>query len=1602
MKRQNSRKRKYWLGLGVTLLSLSLGLVGFLFSGNSIVASDSIYKQQLAEEGEAIVAVDENVELTEDFVVVGDKTLTGEGTLNLNGTITVTSGSTLTVDDSVKVNANEAKQGIIVEEGASIVLDGTELSNCTYGIQNKGTVEAIGVTITDSVNHGIYNLGTFSGTDLIVTGSGDLCVTNGGKMEINGLTVSGTFSKAIYNNSDGNMKLTGVSVDGVSGTHDYLVDNNGGKLELSDATINNAKTVGIMSRNSANTILSKVSVDKAGSNGLIVEAGCTAKVTDYTVTNVTGNAIYNKGTVEVENLTAGNVKSGISCRGKGWATVSGTNSVKNVSGIAIRIYGKENLTDDNGVALTENTVLNVETVKNAGIYCGGTFFAEAGSNVAIQKVTGISETDATVGCGIAILGGGKLDGDGTITVTDVAVNGIAILDSKTSMKAKDVTVKNATANGIFVGDTEGSLWVAGKIDVDTVGGNGIDNNAGGDITAHNIAVSNVSQYNGIANDNGGTIDVRHHVVINNVGGTTTDVSQGNGLSNNSGTVEIGGNVTITNITAGGYANNTCNNGISGKGSYFIGGNIKIDGVATGHGVYLTTTGVVHSFGDVTINGVATEGKQGIYIANASGKNVCNFTAVNVTLTNIGGNGVHLTNHKGNNFIASGLVKVSGLVKGRGISNQGGVVTVKNIDVSDIRGNYQGVENRGTMSVRGTYVKVTGIANGGHGLYNTGNFKTSTNCTITITDVNGSKSNAVYNTDTGTMKIGKVVIDDVTVSSAADVSLGNGVYNLGSIDAKSFAISNVAGSGVQNIGEFKASQSVTVTTAGTDGLSNTGTFYSKSATIKNASAIHINNSGDIEIQTLGTSGTGTKGIYNAGYAELYKATVDGTSVTGSVLIDNYGGVLDLTDTTIKNAYGTALNVSEQGYASLSNVVIDKAGNFGVWVGRGCEISGNGLEINNVTKTASGAEGVPFKNLGDAFMLDHVTIGKDDPSVTGSGTTTSTTYGTAPGNAIIMDAATSTYSGYDLEIANATDGCAVYNKGFMYLTDFATNNVKDGMVCRYDGWTLLSGNCTLTNSTRNPFLTYGVESNNYVNGVQLNEGATVVVDGGASHGINNRGYFVAAADSDLTIKNIKGTNVNAITNNGGNMELGNVTIDNVLVNITMYNTTNINTNSGNGIMVSGPLKIHGNVVMSNIYHAPANSKTDNTNGAGIVVKGNGSVSGAGNITINGTSNKTIDGVAYTGTYNGILVNKCAVNMTGNIKVDTAKNQAIYLADANSTLKAKDVSVSNVTSGHGVYINNTAGSMDITGTFTAANITSGRGLYNVGTAKIGSNANISNTGNNAIESSGAVTVGGDVVIDTTASGKKGIYLNTGTASLKATNVTVKNAGENGIYVNNAAGKLTVTDALTIIAPKAKGLASFGVVNAGSITITDIPNTGGKYPGIENAGTITVTGNMNVERLANAAAIYNKGTLTVNGTTTLKDISGLIANGIQQNSGATMTFNDLVIDNITTTETTATYGNGVYNMGNMYVNGTATITNVANNAIYHSNASYTPITTINVLNADTCSGTLSGNGYAIFAESAVTSTNLKVTSLIYKNCLLGGYNANVDAGCVTSITQQ
>ena len=99
MERQKKANKKSWFGVSAILMSLFLSCVTFLYWGNSIVASDSVYNEKLSESGEAIVEINENVELTEDFIVNGDKTLTGTGDLTLNGTITVTSGSTLTVDE---------------------------------------------------------------------------------------------------------------------------------------------------------------------------------------------------------------------------------------------------------------------------------------------------------------------------------------------------------------------------------------------------------------------------------------------------------------------------------------------------------------------------------------------------------------------------------------------------------------------------------------------------------------------------------------------------------------------------------------------------------------------------------------------------------------------------------------------------------------------------------------------------------------------------------------------------------------------------------------------------------------------------------------------------------------------------------------------------------------------------------------------------------------------------------------------------------------------------------------------------------------------------------------------------------------------------------------------------------------------------------------------------------------------------------------------------------------------------------------------------------------------------------------------------------------
>lgn len=1360
-----------------------------------------------------------------------------------------------------------------------------------------GIVVAENLTVENLGSHGIYN--------------------NGGDVTVTDITITGIKKNAIQHKG-GTTTVTDLQAD-TMGNHGGYVEK--GTLTVTDSSFKNMEGNGFYVIDDENELILKdVVIDTTGDQGLNVSSK--VSVQNVTICNTSKNGIYNKknGSVVAENVTIYNTGD------HGISNVS----VMTIDGLSVKNTGKEkNSVQNTGTMTIENAILKASN--NHGIYNTGKL---TGSEITIENTAKNGVYNAE---GNAVIDGLSING-----TKEHGVNNAAVLT------VSDLTVSNT-------GDGKNNIQNAGKIDVRTAvltdsKNHGVYNTGtftGKDVTVKNAAVNGIYNTAGTITVNGLNIDgAGEHGVNNEATVALSNVTIANtGAGKNS--IQNSGKVTLTTA----LLKESKNHGIYNSGT-LSGSDVTVLNPAK-NGVY-NAEGTVTSIDKLTVKNA---GDQAI---NNTGK----FTVSNVKIDTTKENGIY---NNGGTLVADN-VTISN-TGAHGVNNTGGIMTLTNANISNPGEGKNGIQNdkKGTLTVNA--IVISGSVN--HGIYN--NAVLNANGTITITEI---AKNGIYNYNDGEATLSTLELSDIS---------GHGVNNSGQLTVNTLSVADAGaedGNSIQNTGEMTVTKGAMITDSGKHGLYNGGTFEGNNITIKNAEDLGLSNSGKMEVHGLTISGKASKAVYNSGYAELYKTTIDGTEVSNpsaEYLIDNNGGVLDINDTTIKNAKGTAIHNRGNASTSVTNVVINTAGNYGTFIESGSSLSGDGLEINNITKGFDGAEGMPIKNAGRISMLDHVTIGSDDPDVTGSGADVTTELTEIVNNAIVNDATTASYSGYDLFVNNAVAGCAIYNKGIVFVTDFVAANPKDGIVSRYNGWATLSGNITVTDASRNPITTYGPESGNYKNGITLTSGSTMVLDGAGSHGINNKGSFLAAADSNIAIKNVVGTNINAVNNNKGTMTLGNVTIDNVRTTITMYNDSTINSNSGNAIQTSGRLTIDGLVTISNIYTDAENDKTDNSNGSGVVVKNGGSIVGNGSIIVNGNA---ADG-DYAGLYNGIFVTKCSIDLAGDIVVDTAKNQGIYIADANATVKANNITVNNVTSGHGVYVNNASGSLTTTGDVTITNMIGGRGLYNAnGTMNIGGNVEITGTANNGIETSGKITVAGNVIIDMkdvakrgiyikgtdakltaanvnvantgdnaievdgtgsnksnltvtgdvivnkTASGKKGININGAKASANVKNLTVNNAGENAIYINNAAGKITATGTIKVTFPGKRGISNKGIIEAENIIVTDLTGALGNYYPIENEGEITVNNDVTVERVVNAAGIRNKGKITINGTTTIRDISGTKTNGIQQDGGKTMNLNNVVISNISSTVAGENYCNGIHNKGTINLSGTMTISNITNNA--------------------------------------------------------------------------
>ena len=1511
---------------------------------------------------------------------------TGHNVYVVAGTYTMTGGT----------NIGAKKDGLLVAQGATANVTGGTISECNHGLCNNGTMTAGEVELNECgiMNYATGELtlsktvvdtaaayclanngGKVSATDIVLmycdtvavyNFSGDMVLTNptvtegldgnvavaGGNLTVEGGTLGVCRDKsisvgggvAVFNNVSiegtkrekygvysygGELYLNNCSIENVSSTA-VKVDA-GGTVELTDVSIKDAEQSGFQ-LDGGMIIATRVSMENLGSHGVYNNGG-ELKATDLTIVNTDKNAIQNKdGNAIIKNLKAKTMGN------HGAYVEAGTLTIESGS-VSDAVANGFYLPAGEG-----KLVLKDVTISNAG--------QQGINNSAKVAVTNVTITGTQMN-GIYNKAGGSMTVNGA-KIYDVAEHGIS---NKSTMIASNVTILNtgAGSNGI---QNNGTM-VLSKASISTSKNHGLYNT--GSLNATDVTINGTAQ-NGVYNDDKGNVRITTLEVtntgehgINNKAVLTAEKVQISSTGKDKNGVQNSGTLVLVDCAI----TKSQNHGIYNTGSLQANG-LEITDVAK-NGIY-NSKGKVTGITDLVIMNV---GDQGI-------NNTGEFTAQGITISGTAKNGVY-TN--------GGVTTVTGLTVTKpgehGVSNDfGGVVTLTDATLDGSGKGSNCIQNKATMTLQGVTVKNSS----NHGIYNDSQL-TSTGALV----ITGAAVNGIYNYG-GTVELAKA-----NISATGE----HGVNNAGTMTAGMLTIDGVAANGIQNSKDLTITEGAVITASGKHGIYNGKELEAANVTVTGAGDLLLSNSGDMVIKTLKLSGAAQKAIYNAGYAELYTVTVDGSQVrnktdaTAQYLVDNNGGVLDLTDATIHDAWGTALHIRGSAAAAVTNVIIDGAGNYGTFVAGGSKLTGDGLVINNVAKNTevSGAEGIGLKNQGKVTMMDHLTIGAYDANLTGDGVTAlKETSGIANNNALVLDAATATFSGYNLTICNTPNGCAIYNKGTLYATDLHTNSVKDGVVCRYDGWATLSGQVEIKNSTRNPVSVYGAEGKTYKNGVTLTEGTTLTIDTAGSHAINNKGSFLASNNTVITIKNIAGQNINAINNNGGTMVLDDVYVDGLYVTISKNGDT-INTNAGNALQTNNKLTLNGEVTVQNTFYKAEGGLKENSNGSGLVVKGSGVVDGTGSLTIIGSQTAPAGYEGYTGLYNGIYDEKRNITLKGDVTISGASNRGIELT--TGTIDVGNLSITDIGKrgvniyGNGklyaksLYIDNTVengiqnnpGTIEIAGAAVIKNATAtggAHGIYNNGTFKAGS-LEVSNVTKNGINNAATMNItgllkvknavaagvantntvtAGSVQIDTVTAGN-GIHNNNvftvsgditvsnvsgrginnyGSGNLSAVNITIDTFGESGIQ--NAA-TLTATGNIVIKNNTTRGHGIYNTKNltAGSLTIQDIIRKGLSNDG----GTVNISGDLTVDTVREEG-ILNNGTITVSGFTTVKNVTGTAINPVHNKSGKTLsllgggliTDVKVVVGVDADNKENANMGNGIYTEGNVVLGGTTTITNL------------------------------------------------------------------------------
>lgn len=642
-----------------------------------------------------------------------------ESALAIDGTSDVTVQNESTNEFTITGSNGIAESNNIfnVSSSAKLTLTNLNLKSGHHAVYTTGTasVEMNGVSTTDLNGCGIYNHGT-----------GTITATN--------ITIKNAAKYGVFvDNTDGTLKLTNVTIDGITGSDRDGIRIDKGKIDADTVTIKNiAFGCGIYNRvggsASAPNKYKNVTIENVKKFGVYVYSGTVVNLENTSINTVNGDS---------------SVREGIRCEGTlkiiNGATIQ---TVKNSHGM--RVTGsvtadklKINDAEGNGLYVSGGTVyitesLTIENTTAQGLqFINGATATIKGINVSNTNTTAstnvigasvyVTNSEENTEQNIVELIGGTIsanhhgiyvDGTSKVEATNVNVN-------RVSENANTLVVVKSGVE-FTLSEKNGTSAINGKpSEVGTYAGRGVEvegtfNLNGGTISNHTISSGNgagvLVKAGGAFNMNGGSVS---NNTAPNGGGVSVEGTpatetteavlatfnlSGGSISSNTATTNGGGvavlasgDFTMTGGTIGGEgANNTATNG----GGVFVenttfnldAGTISYNTATDGGGVYLSANAsLVMDGGDIEANTVGTNN------TGSRGGGVClNASTASFTLNNgnIDGN----TARAGGGVIVlkGDFIMKDGSIKGNIASDNGGAVYLSP--------GYNFAMNGGTISV----------------------------------------------------------------------------------------------------------------------------------------------------------------------------------------------------------------------------------------------------------------------------------------------------------------------------------------------------------------------------------------------------------------------------------------------------------------------------------------------------------------------------------------------------------------------------------------------------------------------------------------------------------------------------------------------------------------------------------------------------------------------------------------------------------------------------------------------------------------------------------------------------------------------------------------